>query len=118
MANKQKIIQKQKERRTHRVRTKLQDTALRVRLSVFRSAKHIYVQLIDDVQGKTLASANDSEVKKGGTKVEIAGRVGEMIGKKATELKITDVVFDRGPYKYHGRVKSLAEGARKGGLVF
>ena len=118
MANKQKTIQKQKERRTHRVRTKLQDTAVRVRLSVFRSAKHIYVQLIDDSQGKTLASVSDTQVKQGGTKIEIAARVGEMIGKKAVELKITNVVFDRGSYKYHGRISALAEGARKGGLVF
>jgi large subunit ribosomal protein L18 len=86
-------------------------------LSVFRSNKAIYAQVIDDLAGKTLVSAA-SKADMQGTKVEIAEKVGEEIAKKAIEQGITTVVFDRNGYLFHGRVKSLAEGARKGGLKF
>ena len=87
-------------------------TVDRPRLSVFRSARHIYAQLIDDGKGTTLMSV------KGGAKTEAAHKVGEDIAKKALEKGIKEVVFDRGGFAYHGRVKTLAEGARKGGLKF
>lgn len=100
------------ERRRARVRGKIRGTAERPRLSVFRSNKHISAQLIDDVEGGTLAAAL------GGAGVTAAGEVGKILAEKASKLGIKKVVFDRGGYKYHGRVKALAEGARKGGLVF
>lgn len=100
-----------------RIRGKISGTPERPRLSVFRSNKAIYAQVIDDLAGKTLASAA-SKADMQGTKVEIAEKVGEEIAKKAIELGITTVVFDRNGYLFHGRVKSLAEGARKGGLKF
>jgi len=103
-------------RRHRRVRAKVKGTADIPRLCVFRSIKHIYAQLIDDDKGKTLISADDTGLK--GTKVEIAKEVGKLIAQKASEKKIEKVVFDRGGYKYHGRVKSLAEGAREAGLKF
>jgi len=91
----------------------------RLRLAVFRSLKHIYGQIIDDVAQKTLIAASDLEFsKKLGTKSEIAFAVGELLAKKAAEKKIKEVVFDRGGFKYHGRIKALADGARKGGLEF
>ena len=103
-----------------RVRGKVSGTAMRPRLSVFRSTKHIYAQLIDDVAGVTLVAA--SSVEKGfnayGGNQEAAKKVGEEIAKRAVEKGITEVVFDRGGYLYHGRVKELAEGARAGGLKF
>ncbi len=111
--------QAQKVRRARRVRAKIHGTAERPRLSVFRSAKHIFAQLIDDDAQKTLASASDKEVDGAGKKpVEIAGLVGAVIGKKAKEKQIETVIFDRGPYLYHGRVRSLAESAREAGLKF
>ncbi len=93
------------------------------RLYVFRSNKHIYAQLIDDEKGKTLVSANDLELKKPSSgakkgKIGQAGAVGKLIAKKAIDKKIKKVVFDRGGYKYHGRVKALAEDAREAGLKF
>jgi large subunit ribosomal protein L18 len=106
--------------RHKRVRAKISGTPERPRLNVFRSTKHIYAQIIDDVNGVTLASA--SSLSKGfegdGGNVEGAKKVGELIAKNAVEKGITDVVFDRGGYLYHGRVKELAEGAREGGLKF
>jgi large subunit ribosomal protein L18 len=106
--------------RHKRVRAKISGTPERPRLNVFRSTKHIYAQIIDDVNGVTLASA--SSLSKGfegdGGNVEGAKKVGELIAKSAVEKGITDVVFDRGGYLYHGRVKGLAEGAREGGLKF
>ncbi len=109
----------QKERRKTKVRAKIRGTAKRPRLSVFRSNKAVTAQLIDDEQGKTLVSANEKEIKKsGGTKVERAELVGGIIAKKAKKKKIGRIVFDRGPYRYHGRVRAVAEGARKGGLKF
>lgn len=92
------------------------------RLSVFRSTKHIYAQLVNDTEGKTLLAMSDKnlgkdELKKT-NKVKIASLVGEELAKKAKFKKITKIVFDRAGYKYHGRVKALANGARKGGLKF
>ena len=106
--------------RHSRVRTKISGTAARPRLNVFRSAKHIYAQLIDDVAGVTLVSA--SSMEKGfegfGGNKEAAKKVGLAIAEKAVEKGISEVVFDRSGYLYHGRVKELAEGAREGGLKF
>src|SRR5690349_14777306 len=105
-------------RRQQRNRTALRKKAAnRVRLSVFRSGKHIYAQLIDDKQGKTLAAAStvDKEIKgkaKSPSTVEAAKAVGELIAKRAKEAKVKEVVFDRGGYLFHGRVKALAEAAR------
>lgn len=102
--------------RRRRVRAKIFGTAKRPRLSIFRSNKSIYVQLVDDVKGKTLASARLAEIKKAKNNIEGAKELGKLIAKKCKEAKITEVVFDRGGYKYHGKVKALAEGAREGGL--
>lgn len=148
---------KQRERRHKRVRAKVRGTSIKPRLSVFRSNRHIWAQLIDDVSGKTMAAARDLELKdkprsltagtagrynflpsnvgdepvpgaqstsqeRGKSKkikdkrTILAERVGELIAQKALEKKITAAVFDRGGYKYHGIVKAVAEGARKGGL--
>ncbi|MBU1045868.1 50S ribosomal protein L18 [Patescibacteria group bacterium] len=107
--------------RHNRVRGRISGEKDRPRLCVFRSANHIYAQLINDDTQKTLVSAKDTEVKKDKEekgKTGIAFKTGELVAKKAQEKKITKVVFDRGGYKYHGRVKALAEGARKGGLKF
>ncbi len=110
-------------RRHKRVRAKVSGTGKRPRLCVFKSQKHIYGQLIDDDKGKTLAQASDLELavlkkseKQG--KMNIALEVGKLIAGKAKDLKIEKVVFDRGGYKFHGKIKSLAEGAREGGLKF
>ena len=92
-------------------------TAERPRLCVFRSNKQIYAQVIDDVAGNTLVSASSKGITEG-TKTEIAAKVGEAVAKKALEAGINTVVFDRNGFLYHGRVKSLADGARKGGLQF
>ena len=100
-----------------RIRGKISGTAARPRMSVFRSNKAIYVQVIDDLSGSTLAAASSKGIQEG-TKVEIAAKVGEEIAKKAVEKGITEVVFDRHGYLYHGRVKSLADAARKAGLKF
>jgi len=90
------------------------------RLCVFRSNAHIYAQIIDDVNGKTLVSASslEKDFEAGETKKETAKKVGAAIAKKALEANIKSIVFDRGGYQYHGRVKELAEGAREGGLEF
>lgn len=94
-------------------------TAVRPRLVVFRSQKYIYAQLVDDDKGKIILSANDFEFKKSKkSKTDKSKEVGKLIAKKALDKKIEKVVFDRGGYKYHGRVKALAEGAREGGLKF
>ena len=107
-------------KRHKRVRAKISGTPHCPRLSVFRSAKHIYAQLIDDVNGVTIASAASTEkgFDANGSNKEGAFKVGQMIAKKAAEKGITDVVFDRGGYIYHGRVAELAAGARDGGLNF
>jgi large subunit ribosomal protein L18 len=91
-------------------------TASRPRLSVFRSNAHIYAQLINDESGKTIAAAGSHEIKTKGKKSDVAREVGKLIAEKATKHKITEVLFDRGSYRYHGRVKALAEGAREGKL--
>ena len=101
-----------------RIRSKVSWTATKPRLAVFRSNTNIYAQLIDDVSGKTLAQANTKEIAKGKNDMSGAEKVGEMIAKKGKEGKIEEVVFDRGGYNYHGKVKALADGARKGGLKF
>ncbi|MDO8600702.1 MAG: 50S ribosomal protein L18 [bacterium] len=109
-----------RKRRHKRVRAKVKGTAMRPRLSVFRSNANVFLQLVDDVSGKTLASAHTS-VKKGKEKQALgvrAGKAGEELAKKAHEKKIMNVVFDRGGYRYHGIVRAVAEGARKGGLKF
>ena len=100
-------------RRHRRVRNKISGTAARPRLDVFRSAKHIYAQIIDDEQGVTLVSAStmDKDFNGFGGNVEAAAEIGKKIAAKALEKGITEVVFDRGGYVYHGRVKALADGA-------
>ena len=98
-----------------RIRGKISGTAARPRMTVFRSNKQIYVQLIDDLAGVTLVSTSSKGIEEG-TKSEIAAKVGENIAKKALEAGITEVVFDRNGYLFHGRVKSLADAARNGGL--
>lgn len=100
-----------------RIRGKISGTAETPRMTVFRSNKQIYVQIIDDLAGKTLASASSKQLADGDNKAA-AAQVGELIAKKAQEAGITSVVFDRNGYLYHGRVKELAEAARKGGLKF
>ena len=107
-------------RRHRRVRGKISGTAERPRLDVFRSSKHIYAQIIDDVNGVTLVAAStlDKEFTGNGGNKEAAREVGKMIAKRAADKGITEVVFDRGGYIFHGRVQELAEGAREGGLNF
>lgn len=116
---KAKIKSQKRQRRRQRVRAKISGTKETPRLNVFRSLKHINVQLIDDSIGKTLVSASDLEIKaKKASKLDLAKEVGKLIAKKALDSKIKKVVFDRAGYKYHGRVKAIAEGAREGGLEF
>ncbi len=110
-----------RKKRHQRVRRNLSGTAERPRLSVYRSNKHIYAQLIDDLEGKTIASAStvDSELNLDTTgNVEAAKQVGELIAKRAVSENVKSVVFDRGGYLYHGRVKALADAARENGLEF
>ena len=107
-----------------RIQKKVSGTAERPRLAVYRSLNHIYAQLVDDSTGNTLISAStlskeiQNEVKNSGSKVAKSKVVGSLIAKKAIEKKITNVVFDRGGYRYHGRVKAVADGAREEGLKF
>lgn len=107
-----------RQRRALRVRGKLFGTAKRPRVSVHRTNKHIYVQAINDEKGVTLAAANDKQVKakKGQTKTEKAGLVGQLLAEKLKAAKIKAVVFDRGSFNYHGRVKAIAETLRKEGI--
>jgi large subunit ribosomal protein L18 len=115
------LVQKQgkRQRRHRRVRRKVEGSAERPRLTVFRSNRGIYAQLIDDLAGKTLAAASSAEIKDTGVnKREQAEKVGELLASRAKEGNIAQVVFDRGGYLYHGRVKALADGARKGGIKF
>lgn len=123
MLNKVKMLSKveARKRRHLRVRKKVSGTSERPRLSVFRSLKHIYAQLINDEIGHTYCSASslDPEIRKiapGKSKTEIAREVGRLLAKRALELGIEKAAFDRGGYKYQGRVRALAEGAREGGL--
>ncbi|UII56090.1 50S ribosomal protein L18 [Cytobacillus spongiae] len=110
-----------RKKRHARVRAKLSGTAARPRLNVFRSSKHIYAQLIDDVNGVTIASAStlDKEISIDSTSnVDAAIKVGEVVAKRGVEKGVKSVVFDRGGYLYHGRVKALADAARENGLEF
>jgi large subunit ribosomal protein L18 len=110
-----------RKKRHARVRSKLSGTEARPRLNVFRSNKHIYAQLIDDVNGVTVASAStlDKEVELTATgNADAAVKVGELVAKRAVEKGVKAVVFDRGGYLYHGRVKALADAARENGLEF
>ncbi len=111
---------KQRLNRHKRVRGKISGTTECPRLDVFRSARHIYAQIIDDTKGVTLCSASSLDKGFEGYtgNAEAAKKVGEAVAKKALKLGITEVVFDRGGFVYHGRVKALAEGAREGGLKF
>ena len=114
-----KVKHEKRLRRHKRIRAKIYGTAVRPRLCVFRSEKHIYAQLINDQTAKTIVAGSDLEFKKKrGTKIEKAKEIGRLIAKKAKDLKIERVVFDRGGYKYHGRVKAVAEGAKEEGLIF
>jgi len=106
-----------KKRRTAKVRAKIRGTAERPRLSVFRSNKHIFVQLINDIDGKTIVSVSSIKEKTANQKKgDAAFLAGEKVAKLAAEKGVSIAVFDRGGYKYHGRVKAVCEGARKGGL--
>jgi large subunit ribosomal protein L18 len=110
-----------RKKRHARVRAKLSGTAARPRLNVFRSNQHIYAQLIDDVNGVTIASASTMEKDFGlesTSNLEAAQKVGELVAKRAVEKGFTSIVFDRGGYLYHGRIKALADTARENGLEF
>ena len=112
---------KQKRRRKIRygIRKKIKGTSQRPRLSVYRSNKEIYCQIIDDVDGSTLVAASSMDTAVGeGTKTDQASKVGKLISERALSKNIGSVVFDRAGYLYHGRIKALAEGAREGGLNF
>lgn len=107
-------------RRLYRTRRSVITNSACPRLSVFRSLKHFYLQIIDDQTGRTLVSASDKEIKgqKGKKPIVIASEIGKLLAQKAKEKKVKTVVFDRGAYQYHGRVKAAADGAREGGLQF
>ena len=110
--------------RKHSVRRQVRSEIARARFSVFRSNNNLYVQIIDDVAGKTLAAASLKEIKHAGkrktagARIEKARHLGKLVAEKAKKAGVTSVVFDRGRYAYHGRVQALAEGAREGGLKF
>ncbi len=120
----QKRIFKNRKRAQKRVRSKVQGTASRPRLSVYRSLNNIYAQIIDDSNSKTIFSGSTlskeivEQINEAKGKIAKSEIVGEFVGKKALEAGITEVVFDRGWYRYHGRVKAVADGARKAGLKF
>jgi large subunit ribosomal protein L18 len=124
MINKKKIKSVRRRRKKLHIRKKITGTSERPRLAVFRSAKNIYVQIIDDLNNRTLTSVSSlspdlkPEVSKAKNKVEAAKLVGKGIAEKAKSMKIKKVVFDRGGYLYHGRVKAVADGARENGLEF
>lgn len=107
-----------RKQRAHRTRLRIRGTQIRPRLSVKRSSKHIYAQLINDVAGVTLVSASDRDTVKQERPKEKARAVGKALAEKAKAVGIQTVVFDRGPYRYHGRVAALADGAREEGLIF
>jgi large subunit ribosomal protein L18 len=112
-----------RKRRHLRVRKTVEGSGERPRLSVYRSLSHIYAQVIDDVKGHTIAAASDIDAdvkgaKDGKKKTDVAKLVGELVGKRAVEQGVSQVVLDRGGYRYHGRVKALADGAREAGLKF
>jgi len=109
-------LNNKRERRAKRVRAKVKGTSQVPRMSVFRSHSNIYVQLIDDVSAKTLASVSSNKMKGKEKKIEIAKKIGEAIAEKAKKLGIDKAVFDRGSYRYHGRIKQVHEGAKSKGL--
>jgi large subunit ribosomal protein L18 len=114
-----KRLRERRQRKTHRVRNRVRGTAERPRLTVFRSSKHIYAQVIDDLTGKTLAAATSAAKGAGyGGNIKAATAVGEKVAAAAKAAGVTKVVFDRGHYKFHGRVKALAEAVRAGGIQF
>lgn len=112
------IVHDQKLKRQNRVRAKLAKNIGIPRLSVFRSNRHVWAQIIDDKHGKTLVATSSKTLKATGTKTEMATKVGAEIAELASKKKITHIRFDRGLYKYHGRVKALADAARTKGLKF
>lgn len=117
--NKQKEIKIKRERRHKRIRAKINGSSARPRFSVFRSNSSLFLQLIDDVSGKTLVSAHSRDVKnKDANKTVVAKELGKMLAEKAMAKKISAVVFDKSFYKFHGRIKAAAEGAREAGLKF
>ncbi len=107
-----------REKRRYRIRKRIIGTTERPRLAVFRSNKFIYAQIIDDSRGVTLAAVSDAKIEDKSTKIERAFKMGQTLAAQAVKIGITSVVFDRGGFLYHGRVKRLAEGARDGGLQF
>ncbi len=119
-----KRIAKQRERRTYRIRNQIRRSANgRPRLTIFRSNRHMYAQIIDDAQSSTLVSASTLEASLGGAgkaqgNVDSAAKIGQVIAERAKEKGISQVVFDRGPYGYHGRVEAVAKAAREAGLEF
>ncbi|MEY4844852.1 MAG: hypothetical protein RL312_1133 [Pseudomonadota bacterium] len=120
MASKLDLQERRKRRLRYQIRMK---SGGRPRLSIFRSGKHIYAQVIDDAQGRTVAAASSlektmREALKTGADTAAASAVGKLVAERAVAAGVTAVVFDRGPYLYHGRVKALADGAREGGLSF
>ena len=114
--NKEKARTRKNVRKHARVRAKIKGTAKRPRLSVFRSNKGMYLQLIDDIKSITLASVSSKEIKKKDKKLKVSFELGKLIARKAIKKNIKLAVFDKGISKYHGRVKAVAEGAREGGL--
>jgi large subunit ribosomal protein L18 len=111
--------QERRAKRHRKIRKRISGTTDKPRLCVFKSARHIYAQIVNDEKGKTILALSDSDIKKSkDAKVKTASEVGKAIAKSALEKKIEKVVFDRGGYKYHGRIKALADGAREGGLKF
>ena len=114
-----KIKQETRKRRHKKIRSKINGTKDRPRFSVFRSNKCVFLQLIDDIKNITLLSVSENEIKnEKENKTKKAFKAGELFAEKALKLKIKKVLFDRGGYKYHGRVKAVADGAKKGGLKF
>ena len=112
-------VKKQKQTRRHlRVRSKINGTAECPRFNVFRSNKGLFLQLIDDLKGETLVSVSNKDLKTKGAKTDLSLELGKLIAERAKAKNITTVVFDRSSYKYHGRVKAAADGAREGGLIF
>jgi large subunit ribosomal protein L18 len=109
----------QRLRRRRRVRARIRGTAERPRLSVYRSNRGVFAQLIDDQAGRTLAAVNWTEAElRGSSPMEQAKKAGELLAKRASEAGVSTCVFDRGGYRYHGRIRAVAEGAREGGLRF
>ena len=118
MKNSEKTKRKNRAKRHNKIRSKVFGTGDAPRLNVFRSNKCLFIQLINDETNTTIVSINDKEIKSGKTKIDKAKEAGKLIAKKAKEKKIDKVVFDRGGYKYHGRVQAMADGAREEGLKF